>query len=180
MAPWFNGMERMKELILDPSVDKMVCRFGDIHVRVETEAFEKLMRLDFSVLAVRLGNLFVLSNPHEPPLPEEMRAEHVEPVETLPISERDVEVFYLGGDDPRNHGIGVRYRTVQVMDTVFEVVPEDTGYGPFLRCVLFVGSSGWKEESGVDFSRRMDHEKEDWDLVAPGCFGHRLCRQAGS
>ncbi|MEJ5365822.1 MAG: hypothetical protein WHS86_12015 [Desulfosoma sp.] len=137
MRGWFNGMQRMREIILDPSVTILACRFGDIAVTVETEDHEKMERLCLGIVGVRVSNLLILSRPEAQSQCEEMRVCNPYPWERIPVPEREVEVFYLGGDDPSNHGIRLRYKTIRVWDILFEVIFEETGYGEFMRCLFF-------------------------------------------
>lgn len=137
MQRYFHDSTRITRIILDPSLTKLRCRFGDIAVRVETDDVEKLEQLDLAIVGVRVGNLFILCDPDEPPLPLALCAHNERVSETIPVPEREVEVFYFGNDDPFLHGIEVRYKSVQICDVLFEVVKEETGCAEFMRCAFF-------------------------------------------
>jgi len=135
MRLWCNGKTRMKHIILDPSIKKLRCALGDISVWVESGDGERMEQLELPIIAVRVGNLFILCDFDEPALLRPASKECVS--EKLPVPEREVEVFYWDEDDPFLHGMEAHYKSVQIGDVLFEVVREQTGCAEFMRCAFF-------------------------------------------
>lgn len=136
MARWIDAQKRFKQIFLDTSIKKLVCRYGEIAVSVASGDAKTLMKTpDLAVVAVRVGNLLILCSPEIPPLSVPMAEGDVS--ETMCVPESEVEVFYWGEDGCFYHAIDAHHKTVQIGELLVRVVQAQSARAEFIRCAFY-------------------------------------------